>query len=310
MRVGLVLAAGGPVAHAYHCGVLRALQDVTGWDPRRAEVVVGTSAGAQVAALVRAGMSATDLYARAVGESLSDEGAALAHHYVRPDHDLPAAAHRRRYRPAAPDALRGRPPWRWHLGHVVAALLPEGRVDLEPQAAGFRVLFGEGWPVAQLWIPALGLGSGARVAFGAPGSPPTDVGTAVIASGSVPGLCRPVPVDGDRYVDGSCVSLTNLDLLAARGLDLVVVSSALSAEDLPLVHPHRPMRAPLRWLLRREQRIVEESGTPVEVHEPARHELGVHGVNPMPLHKMAPVAVSAYHATVARLERRPSALSG
>src|SRR4029453_17418931 len=50
-RVGLVLGAGGVVGHAFHAGVLRALAEVTGWDPRRAEVVVGTSAGAPAGAV-------------------------------------------------------------------------------------------------------------------------------------------------------------------------------------------------------------------------------------------------------------------
>src|ERR1700687_3789643 len=57
-RVGLVLGAGGPVAHALYCGVLLGLTQATGWDPRTAAVIVGTSAGAQVAALLRAGISA------------------------------------------------------------------------------------------------------------------------------------------------------------------------------------------------------------------------------------------------------------
>lgn len=310
MRVGLVLAAGGPVAHAYHCGVLRALHDGAGWDPRSASLVMGTSAGAQVAALLRAGMSAHDLYARAVGEPLTAEGALVARHYVRPDHSPPPRDARTHYRPEALDSLRHRPPWRWHLGHVVAALLPEGRVDLTPQAAGFRELFGDRWPDEALWIPALALERGTRVVFGRAGDPPADVGSAVIASGAVPGLCVPVRIGDDRYVDGSLASLTHVDVLVGQGLDLVVVSSALSAEDLPLVHPHRLMRGPLGWWLRREQRRVEAAGTPVEVHEPARHELGIHGLNPMPTHKMAPVAVAAYQATLDRLARSPSRLAG
>ena len=43
-RVGLVLGGGGIVGMAYHGAVLAGLEDATGWDPRDAEVVVGTSA--------------------------------------------------------------------------------------------------------------------------------------------------------------------------------------------------------------------------------------------------------------------------
>jgi predicted acylesterase/phospholipase RssA len=41
--------AGG----AYHFGTLTALEMATGWDPDDAEVIVGTSSGAFVAAMVR-----------------------------------------------------------------------------------------------------------------------------------------------------------------------------------------------------------------------------------------------------------------
>jgi NTE family protein len=45
--VTLVLGAGGPVGSAFHAGVLRALAESCGWDPRRAELIIGTSAGAR-----------------------------------------------------------------------------------------------------------------------------------------------------------------------------------------------------------------------------------------------------------------------
>src|SRR5205085_3550651 len=70
-RIGLVLGAGGAVGHAFHSGVLAALSDVTGWDARDADVIVGTSAGSVVGALLRAGLSGTDLAARAMDMPLS-----------------------------------------------------------------------------------------------------------------------------------------------------------------------------------------------------------------------------------------------
>src|SRR4029453_10355370 len=77
-RIGLVLGAGGVIGHAYHAGVLDGLCDATGWDPRDAEVIVGTSAGSVVGALLRAGFSARDLAARSTGDPVSPEGAELA----------------------------------------------------------------------------------------------------------------------------------------------------------------------------------------------------------------------------------------
>ena len=59
-RVGLVLGAAGAADHA---GALLALQQDTGWDPRTADVVVGTSTGSIVASLLRVGLSTDDLAA-------------------------------------------------------------------------------------------------------------------------------------------------------------------------------------------------------------------------------------------------------
>ena len=64
-RVGLVLGAGGVAGGAFHAGVLAALHEATGWDPRHAGVLVGTSAGSIAAASLRAGLSCADMLARA-----------------------------------------------------------------------------------------------------------------------------------------------------------------------------------------------------------------------------------------------------
>src|SRR5688572_7228447 len=70
-RVGLVLGAGGVAGQAYHAGVLAALEHDLGWDPRTADVIVGTSAGSVTGTLLRLGMKAEDLAAAAVEAPLS-----------------------------------------------------------------------------------------------------------------------------------------------------------------------------------------------------------------------------------------------
>jgi NTE family protein len=52
--------------------------------------------------------------------------------------------------------------------------------------------------------------------FGAPDAPPVPVGTAVEASCAIPGVFRPVVVDGRRYVDGGVWSPTNMDQAPVR----------------------------------------------------------------------------------------------
>ena len=75
--IALVLGAGGTVGHTFHAGVLSALAEVVGWDARQADIVVGTSAGSAVAALLHAGMPPTDLLKRGSRLPLSAEGEAL-----------------------------------------------------------------------------------------------------------------------------------------------------------------------------------------------------------------------------------------
>ena len=66
-HVGLVLGGGGAVGAAYHAGALAALEHDLGWDPRRPDVIVGTSAGALVGAVLRLGVTSSDLAAISVG---------------------------------------------------------------------------------------------------------------------------------------------------------------------------------------------------------------------------------------------------
>ena len=95
-RVGLVLGAGGAVGHGFHAGTLAALAEVAGWDARSADIVVGTSAGSVVGAMLRAGADPSDLFARAVGEPMSGAGrlsstASRGRPWARPTRWGPAA---------------------------------------------------------------------------------------------------------------------------------------------------------------------------------------------------------------------------
>jgi hypothetical protein len=58
MPLVLVLGAGGPVGHAFHAGVLAAIRAVAGAHlGEAADLIIGTSAGAHAAALLRAGVA-------------------------------------------------------------------------------------------------------------------------------------------------------------------------------------------------------------------------------------------------------------
>lgn len=309
-RVGLVLGAGGVVGHAFHAGVLTALAEATGWDPDGAEVVVGTSAGSVVGSLLRAGFPAADLYARATGGPLSAPATRLVARAglgAGPP-TLPSRPPRSQGRRtmASPEMfLRAAlAPLRVRPGALVAAAMPEGEVPSELVAGGLRPLFRSGWPDRPLWICALRLGDGRRVVFGREGAPAAGVAEAVAASCAIPGFFEPVTIESERYVDGGAHSLTNAALLARLGLDLVVISSPMSAAGRGL-RPSidLPARQLARASLGREAVRIRRRGTPVLAFQPTFADLDVMGLNAMDPERRGPVARQARESTLRRLER-------
>jgi NTE family protein len=307
-RIGLVLGAGGAVGHAFHAGVLAGLAEVTGWDPRDAEVIVGTSAGSVVGALLRAGLSAPDLAARSTDNPLSVEGQRIAARADAARHDqppIPARARRPALRGAsAPSALvrAALRPWNARAGALAAAALPEGRVPTELVASGLRPLFTK-WPSRPLWITAVDLERGRRVTFGRDDAPMvTDVATAVGAACAITAVFAPVSIGGVRYVDGGVHSPTNADLVAGLDLDLVVIISPMSiARTNPRLAPDQPARRLARFRLVREVARIRRAGVPVLTFQPTDADLGVMGLNAMDPSRRADVTRQAFESTRFRL---------
>ncbi len=287
-RIGLVLGAGGVVGHAFHGGVLAAIEDAAGWDARDADVVTGTSAGAVVGALLRAGVRGTDIAARSVDS-------------------LPSRRPRGgRFTMAAPGALLRAAwrPWTVRPASLAAAVLPAGVVSTEFVAAGLRPLFDGAWPERALWVNAVRLDSGQRVTFGRDDATDVDVATAVAASCAVPGFFEPVVIDGTRYVDGGTHSPTNADLVAGLGLDLVIVSSPMSiASNRLRLAPDQPFRQLARLTLAQEVARIRRRGTHVLVFQPTPEQIAVMGMNAMDPRRCADVTTSAREVARRRLER-------
>jgi len=306
-RIGLVLGAGGVVGHAFHAGVLSTLAEEVGFDPRRAELIVGTSAGSSVAALLRAGVSASDLAARAMGRPLSAEGARVLGQAGSTSSarisDLPQP---RRFRIglASPGLLARTVtrPWEARLGTLAAAVLPAGPVPTDVVSSWLGPIFGDRWPPG-MWVCAVDLADGRRVVFGGPRSPAARVAEAVAASCAIPGFFSPVSIGGRRYVDGGAHSPTNADLMAGEGFDLVVVSSPMSAA--------RPLGGGLglagrrlaRMALGTEVAAVRRGGTPVLAFQPTAEDRAVMGVNAMDPGRRHGVTVQARTSTRRRLAR-------
>lgn len=304
--VALVLGAGGIVGQAWHAGVLDAFQQELGWDARRADLVVGTSAGSVAGALLRAGIGAPDLYARITGGPMTAEGREVFRRAgtgprppMMPPPRMAGAGGRR---PAslgllARSALQLRP------GLFLAGALPRGGVDAALIENGVGGLHPDGWPAAPFFVNAVRLDDGVRVVFGRPGSPAAGVGLAVSASCAIPGYFSPVTIQGREYVDGGVHSPTNADL--AAGADLVVVSSPMSLDSSALRRPgaESVLRIGHRASLRRELVGLRRRGTPVVTFQPGPADLAVMGgtAGSMDPRRREPVARQARDTTLRRL---------
>src|SRR5437763_7997713 len=60
-RRGIVLGGGGVLGAAWMIGALSALRDAYDWEPHQADVLVGTSAGSVLAALLGSGITVETL---------------------------------------------------------------------------------------------------------------------------------------------------------------------------------------------------------------------------------------------------------
>lgn len=272
--IGLVLGAGGIPGFAYTVGALAALAEISGWDPRHADVIVGTSAGSGVATLLRAGLSAADHLLRLQGETPSSEGRDLLARLPQgaPSEEPPESS----TRPASPrGSLRGLLNWPPRPGLSVAGALPAGRHSTGLIQSRYAAALPR-WPADPLWICAVHLDDGRRVIFGRDDHVDVDVGTAVAASSAVPGFFAPVEIDGERYVDGAVWSSTNADLLVGVGYDVVVAVAPLSAATTALrLDLSSVNRLYHRKVFASEVARIERAGTPVIVVEPTAADLQV-----------------------------------
>ncbi len=284
-RVGLVLGAGGVAGGAFHAGVLAALEAATGWDPRTAGVIVGTSAGSITGASLRAGLSASDQLARVQDRPLSAEGRSVLRR-VGPIRRPPPLRPTRSARPpaelAATLARAARRPFAARPWSLLAALLPEGSLSTEMISEGIGGLFPNAWPDDPLWVCAVRQADGRRIAFGRDGLCPP-VPEAVAASCAIPGFFSPVTIEGEAYIDGGVHSPTNADLMVdARPLDLVIISSPMSIEGRrPRLAADQPMRAWSRALLDAEVLRLRRRRIRVLTFQPDSAVLTAMGLNAM-----------------------------
>src|SRR5205823_3864902 len=284
MKEGLVLGAGGVTGGAWLTGALQAVVEETGWDPGAADVVVGTSAGAVIGAVVAAGgVPPWFLVAHSAGavfDGLQDRRGRPASQADR------SGGATYRLHPALPGLGPGswrlalgtlRHPDRHPLGAVLAGWMPPGLMSTEPLRHLVRSAVPAGWGAhPRLWLMACDYVSGRRVAFGRHDAPPADLADAAAASCAIPGFYRPVQIGGRRYVDGGVCSMSNLDVVAAEGLDLVLCFNPGSSRT-PGRGPRAALSAAAARRLGREARKVRAAGAELVIVEPTAEDVAVMG---------------------------------
>jgi len=294
VRWGLVLGCGG----AWSIAALASLQEQLAWDPRDAEFIVGTSAGAVLAALLGGGVSVDRLLACQRNETDTDcewnhdtdTGGALP---PRPGF-APTGAR------LAWHGLRGRT----SMLTALCGLAPRGRFDMTP----FRRLI-DGVATPGQWsahpgvrIMAVDTGTSARTAFGAPDAPPAALNDAVCASYGVPGWCPPVVIGGRSYIDGGVASPTSADRLVDTDLDEVVVLAPMASRqpDTPRSPPakvERRVRRTMTAIVDREVAALAATGKRVIRLEPGAEDLQAIGFNMMDPARRRRVLETALHTT-------------
>jgi NTE family protein len=208
-RTALVLGGGGITGIAWELGVLAGLAEA-GIDLSTADLVVGTSAGSVVGALLRSDADLPELYARQLEPVAGRERVARLSRGTLV-----------RYGLAMLLARRDDTDFRRRLGAFACAAADSGRTPSEEErraTIAARLPSAE-WSDRPLVVTAVDTGSGEFTTFTRESG--VDLVAAVGASCAVPGVYPPVTIAGRRFMDGGMRSPANADL--AAGAERLVV---------------------------------------------------------------------------------------
>ncbi len=266
------------VGIAYHAGVLRALEEVGGLRPADADLIVGTSAGSMVGAMVRSGISTEDLFLASTGEHevLTVE---------QPDANPWAAAWE-----SPTDAMRRvlgslyvlqRAAVRLPMPHLPAAArraFPGGFFTIADAEETLSAFMPTAWPGRPLWLVSVDVRTGRRVVLGRRNPPRTDLHTAVKASCAIPAFFTPQRVGRHTLVDGGVHSTTNLDLATKVDPDAIIAVVPMGFDpDAPPPLLERFVRGYANRTLAREVAQARRGGASVLLLRPSEADLAAFG---------------------------------
>lgn len=248
----LVLGGGGVAGIAWMTGLLTGLADV-GEDVTGADLIIGTSAGASVAAQLGSGLPLADLFARQSDPDLQSAELVAEVDVARMVTEV-AAYMRGATSPVEVQRRIG--------AYALAAVtVPEAarRAVIESR------LPSRDWPDRRIRLTAVDAATGELAIFDAQSG--VSLVDAVTASCAVPGVWPPVTIGGSRYVDGGVRSADNADL--AAGFRRITVISPLGLES--------PIPSPLA--LRDAVARLRAEGSLVTVIEPDAGSAAAIGTN-------------------------------
>ncbi|MBK9737966.1 MAG: patatin-like phospholipase family protein [Actinobacteria bacterium] len=289
-RRGLVLGGGGVLGGTWALGALTAMEQEYGFAAIDADVIVGTSAGSVLAALIGAGATLSELEHQYT-DRVVPSGPLAGY-----DFDPVRATGGRR--PGLPRLLGPGSPKligtslrnlrQMPATAVLSAFMPEGTRSLERIGHLIDAVtpMGEWSPHRGVWVVAMDYEDGKRVVFGRPGARVAPLASAVMASCAIPGWFAPVIIDGRTYVDGGAVSATSIDVVAHAGLDEVyvvapMISFAMDHPSSVTARLERRWRVEVTKTARHEASVVRASGAHVRMVGPGPEDLAAIGANLM-----------------------------
>lgn len=300
-KVGLVLGGGGITGAAFHFGTLLSIQMATGWNPNDSEVVIGTSAGAFVAAMVRGEQLTMETFTGTGRSKAEIEEYLSGYLYTR---GAPRGAIRWIRRGLLPALLR--PSLHLALGSP-GIFRTDGLQQWIHDALG---PLADGWPDKPTALVAYAVRDHVRVPFGTEAAPEATLSEAVAASSAVPFIYEPVRIGDLWYADGGVASGTSLDLILAHPtpLDLVIVVAPFAAtapREGGRMYEDMFDRVG-RKALASELAIVAEQWpeTEVLVLRPDERVLNVARPNPMAASAAVPTFLATLRAMQGQLARR------
>jgi NTE family protein len=229
--VALVCAGGGVTGAVYEIGALRALEALLDRSVLDFDIYVGVSGGAFVASLLASGISPVEMYDEVVTRAGRPFGVSAAPVFSLGLADLVKRTARapRVLTDAVWTALTGEGRNLSDLALSLFELLPAGLLDttgMQKYLANLLAIRGHRDSFdslsRELYVVAVDLDDGKAVAFGEPEHRDVPISRAVQASIALPGLYRPVRIDGRDYVDGGVRKTAHINLAIRHGADLVV----------------------------------------------------------------------------------------